>query len=139
MQKYLPEIFKEINENPKEIAKYKGDPSITMLLKYAFMPQHKFNLPEGEPPFKPDAAPIGMSPAVLRQELRRLYVFCRDDLKPIKRETLFVSLLESVHPSEAELLIAVKDQKLHKLYKKITKKLVIENGFVPPETPGDSD
>lgn len=139
MQKYLPEIFKEINENPKEIVKYKGDAALTILFKYAFMKEHKFNLPEGEPPFRPDAAPIGMSPAVLRQELRRLYVFCRDDLKPIKRESLFISLLESVHPSEAELLIAIKDQELHKKYKKITKKLVIENGFVPPETPGSEN
>ena len=139
MQKYLPEIFKEINENPKLIENYKGDPAITMLLKYAFMPQHKFNLPEGQPPFRPDAAPIGMSPAKLRQELRRLYVFCRDDLTAIKRETLFVSLLESIHPLEAELLIAIKDQKLNKLYKKITKKLAIDNGFVPPETSRESD
>lgn len=135
MQKFLPDIFTEINENPKLIENYKGDAAITMLLKYAFMPQHKFNLPEGDPPYRPDAAPIGMSPAILRQELRRLYVFCRDDLTAIKRESLFISLLESVHPSEAKLLIAIKDQKLNKLYKKITKKLAIDNGFIPPEEP----
>jgi hypothetical protein len=41
--------------------------------------------------------------------------------------------LESVHPSEAKLILAVKDQKLHKLYKKVTRKLVEEAGFIAPE------
>ena len=77
-----------------------------------------------------------MSPAILTQELRRFYVFLRKDLKPIKREALFISLLESVHPSEAKLILAVKDQKLHKLYKKVTRKAVEEAGFIAPEAPG---
>jgi hypothetical protein len=39
-------------------------------------------------------------------------------------------LLEGVHPTEAKMLIAVKDQELHKLYPKITHKLVYESGFI---------
>jgi hypothetical protein len=41
-------------------------------------------------------------------------------------------LIEHIHPTEAEVLIAVKDQKLQKLYPKITWKLVSEAGFIPP-------
>jgi hypothetical protein len=77
-----------------------------------------------------------MSPAILTQELRRFYIFLRTDLKPIKREALFISLLESVHPSEAKLIIAIKDQKLHKLYKKVTRKAVEAAGFIAPEVSG---
>ena len=72
-----------------------------------------------------------MSPANLRMEMKKLYVFKRQDLKPIKREQLFIDLLENVHPEEAKLLLAVKDQKLSKLYKKITRKVVENAGFIP--------
>lgn len=136
MSKYIPEIFKEINENPELLANYKDDAAMTIIFKHAFDPAQKFLLPEGKPPFKPDAAPIGMSPAIFKQELKRLYVFCRQDLTPLRRETLFVQLLENIHPSEAEVLIAIKDQTLTKMYKNITHELVYNNGFItnpPPE------
>jgi hypothetical protein len=134
---FLPEILEEINKDPKLLStKYKGNSALRIVFEYAFLPEKKFALPEDEPPYRPDAAPIGMSPAILTQELRRFYVFLRTDLKPIKREALFISLLESVHPSEAKLIIAIKDQKLTKLYKKITRKLVEEAGFIAPEQPG---
>lgn len=133
---FLPEILEEINTDPKLLStKYKSNAALRIVFEYAFMPEKKFLLPEDEPPYRQDAAPIGMSPAILTQELRRFYVFLRKDLKPIKREALFISLLESVHPSEAKLIIAIKDQKLPKLYKKITRKLVEEAGFIAPVEP----
>jgi len=135
--RFLPEMLDEINEDPKLLqTKYKGNSALKIIFEYAFLPEKKFLLPEDEPPYRPDAAPIGMSPAILTQELRRFYVFLRKDLKPIKREALFISLLESVHPSEAKLIIAIKDQKLNKLYKKITRKVVETAGFIAPEVPG---
>jgi hypothetical protein len=59
-------------------------------------------------------------------EAKKLYVFCRKDLNVIRRETLFIQLLENVHPSEAKLLCAVKDQTVTKLFPKVTHKLVAE-------------
>jgi hypothetical protein len=132
MQKYLPELLKEINENPKLLETLRGDAALTLLFKHAFLPEFKFQLPEGDPPYKPDAAPIGMNPAILRQELKRLYVFCRTDIAQVRKEALFIQLLEAVHPTESEILLAVKDQTLHKKYPKITRKLAADNGFVPP-------
>jgi len=129
--KYLTEVLEEINADPKTIEKYKNDVALKMLLEYAYLPEKKFDLPEGEPPYKPDDAPIGMSPANLRMEIKRLYIFKREDLKPLRREQLFINLLESVHPDEAKLLLAVKEQKLNKLYKKVTRKVVEEAGFIP--------
>lgn len=134
--KFIPDILEEINKDPKKINDYKNDPAIDLVFKYAFHPNGKMLLPEDEPPYRPDAAPIGMSPAVLRHEMTKLYVFCRKDLTNVRREQLFINLLESVHPSEAKVLIAIKDRKLDKMYKKITKKLVAEAGFIPPEESG---
>jgi hypothetical protein len=134
MQKYLPELLTEINDNPELLTKLKGDSALTILFQFAFDPAKKFLLPEGDPPYKPDQAPIGMSMGILRQELKRFYVFCRKDLPAIRREDLFIQLLEGVHPSEAELLLSIKDQALSKKYKKITHQLVYDLGFVqvPP-------
>ena len=136
MQKYLPELLEEINKDPSLLQKMKGDPALTLLFQSAFDPAKKFLLPEGNPPYKSDDAPIGMSMAILRQELKRFYVFCRADLPNVRREDLFIQLLESVHPSEAELLLLVKDQDLTSKYKKITHEAVFDAGFItnpPPE------
>lgn len=129
--KYLTEVLDEINSDPKAIDNYKTDTALKILLEYAYIPEKKFDLPAGNPPYKEDAAPIGMSPANLRMEAKKLYVFCRKDLKPIKREQLFIDLLENVHPSEAKLLLAIKEQKITKLYKKITRAVVEKAGFIP--------
>ena len=131
MAKYITEILQEINTDPKKIEQYKGIGALRLIFEHAFLEEKKFALPEGDPPFKKDAAPIGMTPANLYQETRKLYIFCRTDLKPLRKETLFVQLLENIHPSEAELVLAIKDQKLTKLYPKITHKLVAEAGFIP--------
>ena len=137
MTKYVTEMLQEINDDPTKLEKYKSNQALHILLNFAFHPNGKFLLPEGEPPFKPDAAPIGMSPANLLMEIKRFYVFVRKDIKSVRREQLFIQLLESVHPSEAKLLIAIKDQKLSKLYKNITHKLVYDAGIVkaPPPAP----
>lgn len=124
-------MLTEINNDPKTIEKYKSEFLLKALFAHAFLDSHKWILPEGEPPFKPAAEPMGMTETNLYTEAKRLYVFMRADLAPIKRETMFVNLLEGIHPEEAKVLIAVKDQKLHKLYPKITHKLVSDAGFIP--------
>lgn len=132
MRKYVTQMLDEINADPKTMEQYKSDAALKIVLESAFDPAKKWILPDGEPPFKPAAEPLGMTPTNLFNEVRRFYVFCRADLKPLKRESLFISLLEGVHPEEAKMLIAVKDQKLTKLYPKITRKLVEGAGIVAP-------
>ena len=131
MRKYVTQMLEAVNADPKTIQQHKDDAALKLIFEYAFDPAKKMILPEGEPPFKPSAEPMGMTPTNLFSELRRMYVFCRADLKPLKRESLFISLLEGVHPDEAKMLIAVKDQKLTKMYPKITHKLVADVGIVP--------
>lgn len=132
MRKYVTQMLEEIQEDPKEIEKYKDDAVLKLIFEYAFIAEKKMILPEGTPPYKPAVEPLGMTPTNMFGEMRRLYVFCRADLTPLKREGLFISMLEGCHPSEAEVLIAIKDQTLHKKYPKITRKLVTDAGFIPP-------
>ena len=125
-------MLEEINNDLSQIEKYKSNAALRFIFQYAFMPEKKFDLPEGDPPFKADAAPIGMSPANFIMETKKLYVFTKErPLNKVRKEQLFIQLLESIHPSEAKVLLAIKDQKLNKLYKKITLKFVVDAGFVP--------
>ncbi len=132
MKKYLTEMLAEINNDPSTIKNFKDEFLLKVVFAHAFLPNYKFQLPEGEPPFKPAPEPMGMTETNLFVECKRFYnVFCKADVKPLRREALFIGLLEGIHPEEAKILIAVKDQKLNKLYPKITWKLVSEAGIIP--------
>ena len=130
--KYITEMLEEIDKDQSACAKYRDNAALRFIFQYAFVPEQKFDLPEGDPPFKPDPAPLGMSPANLIMETKKLYVFTKArELKKVRKEQLFIQLLENVHPSEAKLLLAVKDQKLNVIYKNITADLAADYGFIP--------
>jgi hypothetical protein len=132
MRKFIPEILEEINKNPAAIQDYKNNAALILLFQYAFLPEKKFDLPEGAPPYKRDSAPIGMSPIVFMTEFRRFYIFTKEKQLPkIRKEALFVQLLESIHPSEAEILLCIKDQNLNRLYSNITRDIIESAGFIP--------
>lgn len=135
MSKYITEILEEVNKDPNALEKYKTNASLKFIFQYAFIPEYKFDLPEGAPPFKEDPAPLGMSRANFVMETKKLYIFTKQkELNKVRKEHLFIQLLENIHPSEAKLLIAVKDQKLNKLYKKVTADLAADYGFIPRQS-----
>ena len=64
----------------------------------------------------------------IRREAKNFYHFVKggnDSLNGIRRESMFINLLQGLHPLEAEILCLVKDKKLGEKYK-ITKELVAE-------------
>ena len=64
----------------------------------------------------------------LRREWTKLYNFVKggnDKLNGLRRETMFIQILEGLHPLDAEILCLVKDKKLYDKYK-ITKENVSE-------------
>ena len=66
--------------------------------------------------------------STLRKECKHFYHFIKggnNSLSSIRRETMFINLLEGLHPLEAEILCLVKDKKLEDKYK-ITKEIVSE-------------
>ena len=64
----------------------------------------------------------------IRKEYQKFYNFIKggnDSLSSLRRESMFINILEGLHPLEAEILILVKDKKLDTKYK-ITKEIVAE-------------
>jgi hypothetical protein len=62
----------------------------------------------------------------IRKEYQKFYNFIKggnDGLSSLRRESMFINILEGLHPLEAEILILVKDKKLDTKYK-ITKEIV---------------
>jgi len=104
------------------------DPLLVLLrLNYDHM--LKMDLPEGEPPFRKDTdKPIGYNESSLQLELRRFYVWldARTNLPKLKKESLFVNMLEGIHWTEAEALCLAKDRKLHTKYKTLKEDMVRE-------------
>jgi hypothetical protein len=104
------------------------DPLLVLLrLNYDHM--LKMDLPDGEPPFRKDTdKPIGYSESSLQLELRRFYVWLdpRTTLPKLKKESLFVNMLEGIHWTEAEALCLAKDRKLQTKYKSLKEDIVRE-------------
>lgn len=99
-------------------------PSLRQLLFLMWGPT-KFLLPEGKPPYTPYTAE--QVPYRLYNEMKRLYLFLEGGhptLAQNKREQLFIELLESIDPSDAELLIAIKDKKTP--WKKLARNVVMK-------------
>ena len=64
----------------------------------------------------------------IRKEFKMFYNFIKGgnpNLSGLRRETMFIGILEGLHPLEAEILILVKDKKLGEKYK-ITQEVVAE-------------
>jgi hypothetical protein len=64
----------------------------------------------------------------IRKEYRKFYNFIKggnDGLSSLRRESMFINILQGLHPLEAEILCLVKDKKLATKYK-ITKEIVSE-------------
>ena len=77
-------------------------------------------LPVGEVPFNKNEVPVGTDHTSLRREYKHLYNFVKggnDGLSGLRRETMFIQMLEGLHPEEAEILCLCKDKRLEDKYK----------------------
>ena len=120
-KKGLGEMVKEVQEVRAPNAKKKmlreygqAEPALVDLLKYAFHPGIKFLLPETNPPYTPTDKNMDIQGQMFA-EIKRMYIFCEGGiptLKQARREQLFIGLLESVDPDDAELLLSIKNRKI---------------------------
>lgn len=95
------------------------------VIKYALDSNVKWLLPEGEPPFK-EAESINTNNR-LQAEIKRFYLFVEGgntNLTKLKRESLFIQLLESIHPEDAKIVLRAKDKK--DPYEGIDRSLILE-------------
>lgn len=107
-----------------DILKANDSFALKSVLQLAFHPGVVAALPEGAPPYKKvDAAQNDYHRGYLHAEARKFGYLVEQpgqNLNRMKRENIFITILESLPGPEADMLIAAKDKKLHKLYKGIT-------------------
>lgn len=97
--------------------------ALTTVLQYALDKRVKWQLPDGDPPYKQSDLTFD-NEGMLYSEARRLYLFLEGgnpNLTNLKREMLFIGLLESIHPDDAKIILMAKNKKMPK---GITKKIV---------------
>jgi hypothetical protein len=130
MARSIPLIFEEvaasnsIEARKKVLLENESNP-LKEILKYAFHPDIKFALPPGKPPYKTIGSPDEYNPTYLYPNIRKFYLYIEGGhagLTQLRREQLFIQMLESLHPKEADLVIQIKDKKLN--YRGLTYKLV---------------
>jgi hypothetical protein len=103
--------------------------ALRMVIKSSFDPKIEWDLPEGDVPYKANDAPEGTEHTMLISEARKLFHFIKggnNQINGMKRESMFVQMLEGLNENEATLLIAAKDKSLHQLYKGLSKNVVME-------------
>ena len=124
-----------------DILRKNNNASLRMVLKSSFDPKIKWSMPSGDVPFIPNDAPAGTDHTRLATEAKKLYHFIEgaDNTTPkMKKENMFIQMLEGLHESEARLVIAAKDKRLHQVYKGLSKDVVKEafnwnDDFVNPQ------
>lgn len=85
----------------------------------------KFLIPQSEPPYNPSLAHENQG-ALFREARKLKYIvagFGGDDVHQIKREQIFIEMLETVHREDAKLLV---DMIKQKGYKGLTVKVINE-------------
>ncbi len=112
----IAEVAKAKNKKEKKevLLKYGTNGVLREALRYTYDPKIKFLLPSGNPPYN-SVVDDSENPTYLYGLIRKLYLFVEGgnpNLKPQRREYLFMELLESVHPLEADLLCQIKDKKI---------------------------
>lgn len=130
----LSEVLKKVHnaktkDKKVEILKDYDSEPLRMIIKSSFDPNIVWLIPEGEVPFKVNEAEEGTEHTLLQKEAKKLYRFVKggDDETPrFRKEQMFVQMLEGLHSSEAELLIAAKDKRLHQVYKGLSENVVKE-------------
>ena len=122
----LGEIVKEIQAektNPQKVKLLQkhDSPSLRGIMELAYDSRITWALPEGTPPYTPLDKTFDAQ-GHLYSEMRRMYLFLEggnDNLKPLRREQIFVNMIEELDPDDAELLIACKSRKIKGISKKV--------------------
>ena len=109
-----------------EILKEYETPALKSIFIWNFDPSVVSLIPEGEVPYNRNDVPVGTDHTSLRREFKQMYHFVKggnDQLSSLRRESMFIQMLEGLHPDEADILCLVKDGQLNKKYK-LTREIV---------------
>ena len=125
---FIHEILELVSEQRTkakrvDILKEYRDDSLTAVLIWNFDERVQSAIPEGQVPYNPNEVPVGTDHTSLRREWKQLYHFIKggnDSLSTLRRESMFIQLLEGLHPKEAEIICLIKDKELESVYPKVT-------------------
>ena len=116
MKLLISEVIKKASnaktKNEKiKILQENNTQALRSIFKWNYDVNIQSDLPEGDVPFNKNDAPIGTEHTVLEREYRNLWRFVKgaNSLSRLKREQLFIQLLEGLHESEAEIVCLAKD------------------------------
>jgi len=129
---FIFEILESANKQRKiddriEVLKEYRNEALVSILIWNFDDTVVSVVPEGDVPYERNEVPVGTDHTSLRKEYRNLYHFVKggnDTLSTVRRETMFIQMLEGLHPDEADILCLVKDKALVRKYSKITQGVV---------------
>ena len=136
MDKSLHELFTEVEKtnSPKEkseILKSHESDGLKTVLRAAFDTRIGWSIPTSKPPYEPNDAPEwDLADLRLEQEAMKLGRFATmdggataqsRDLNRMRKEQLFIQLLEGLHPTEADIMLSLLKKKLN--YKGLTAKV----------------
>ena len=130
---FIHEILDYVDSQRTKVKKVEAlrehrDDSLTAILIWNFDDRVKSDVPEGQVPYKENEVPVGTDHTSLRREWKNLYHFIKggnDTLSSLRRETMFIQMLEGLHPEEAKIIRLVKDKNLTEKYK-LTREVVAE-------------
>ena len=129
MKNNISTILQKIEQLKKserpEALRQNDSPTMRTVLAFCFDPNIKWLLPEGEAPFKKNVNEDQRN--MFYSQARTLYLYVEGgnrNLTPLRREQLFIQLLESIDPEDATMLVSIKDKKMP--YKGITYDIVKE-------------
>jgi len=131
---FIHEILELVSEQRTKVKRVEilqeyRDDSLTAILIWNFDERVQSAVPEGVVPYKENEVPVGTDHTSLRREWKTLYHFIKggnDSLSSLRRESMFIQLLEGLHPKEAEIICLIKDKKLESVYPKVTLDVVKE-------------
>mgnify|MGYP001377787051 FL=1 len=126
----LDKVHKAKTKDQKvSLLKQNDSEGLRMVIKSSFDPKIEWSIPEGEVPYRANDVPAGTEHTVLAMESKKLWHFIKgaDAQTPQhKKEQMFIQMLEGLHDSEAKLLIAAKDKRIHQVYKGLSTNVVKE-------------
>lgn len=110
-----------VKERVKILQEY---PSFALktILQVNFRDDITFDFPDGAPPYREDLGVAGKQTQSIEKAIRRLSNCVAQNTKvsKLKKEKIFIGLLETVHPEDAKLIIAMKDKNIKSLYNGVT-------------------
>ena len=122
---FVHEVLEQVSKQRSKAKKvevlkeYRSDALVSLLI-WNFDDTVISMLPDGEVPYERSSVPLGTDHTSLRKEYRNLYHFVKggnDGLSKTRRESMFIQMLEGLHPTEADILCLVKDKNLGQKYK----------------------